>query len=145
MKQERLLTISEASELLDLDVAKSTLRRWEENGKLILDIRTKGGQKRYKLSSLLPEMKNKNSYNRKTIAYARVSSYNQKDFLYKFTTYLTETCLNEKILNTIDLDIKTLATLSNKIFIKSSKPLKKNLRKLLNQIITNFYYLQSLY
>ena len=145
MKQEKLLTISEASELLDLDVAKSTLRRWEENGKLILDIRTKGGQKRYKLSSLLPEMKNKNSYNRKTIAYARVSSYNQKDFLYKFTTYLTETCLNEKILNTIDLDIKTLATLSNKIFIKSSKPLKKNLRKLLNQIITNFYYLQSLY
>jgi predicted site-specific integrase-resolvase len=79
MKQEKLLTISEASELLDLDVAKSTLRRWEENGKLILDIRTKGGQKRYKLSSLLPEMKNKNSYNRKTIAYARVSFYNQKD------------------------------------------------------------------
>ena len=143
MKQEKLLTISEVSELLG--VAKSTLRRWEEEGKLIPDIRTKGGQKRYKLSSLLPEMKNKNSYNRKTIAYARVSSYNQKDFLYKFTTYLTETCLNEKILNTIDLDIKTLATLSNKIFIKSSKPLKKNLRKLLNQIITNFYYLQSLY
>jgi excisionase family DNA binding protein len=57
MKQEKLLTISEASELLG--VAKSTLRRWEEEGKLIPDIRTKEGQKRYKLSSLLSEMKHK--------------------------------------------------------------------------------------
>jgi len=79
MKQERLLTISEASELLG--VAKSTLRRWEEEGKLIPDVRTKGGQRRYKLSSLRPEMKHKTNYNRKTIAYARVSSHDQKDDL----------------------------------------------------------------
>ena len=52
MNQERLLTISEASKLLG--VAKSTLRRWEEEGKLIPDVRTKGGQRRYKLSSLRP-------------------------------------------------------------------------------------------
>jgi len=73
MKQEKLLTISEASKLLG--VAKSTLRRWEEEGKLIPDVRTKGGQRRYKLSSLRPEMKHKTNYNRKTIAYARVSSH----------------------------------------------------------------------
>ena len=79
MKQERLLTISEASKLLG--VAKSTLRRWEEEGKLISDVKTKGGQRRYKLSSLRPEMKHKINYNRKTIAYARVSSHEQKDVL----------------------------------------------------------------
>jgi excisionase family DNA binding protein len=44
MKQEKLLTISEVSELLG--VVKSTLRRWEEDEKLIPDIKTKRGQKR---------------------------------------------------------------------------------------------------
>ena len=70
---KKLLTIREASEILG--VATSTLRRWEKEGKLIPDERTKGGQRRYKLSTLLPEMKHKTNYNRKTIAYARVSSH----------------------------------------------------------------------
>ena len=76
MKTEKLLNIAQASKLLG--VAQSTLRRWEEEGRLIPDERTKGNQRRYKLSSLRPEMKHSNDYNRKTIAYARVSSHDQK-------------------------------------------------------------------
>ena len=74
-----MLNINQASKLLG--VAQSTLRRWEEEGKLIPDARTKGNQRRYKLSSLRPEMKHKTDYNRKTLAYARVSSHGQKEDL----------------------------------------------------------------
>jgi len=76
MKDEKLLNINQASKILG--VAQSTLRRWENEGRLIPDSRTKGGQRRYKLSTLRPEMKHKIDYNRKTIAYARVSSNDQK-------------------------------------------------------------------
>lgn len=76
MKNSKLLTISEASSLLG--VSESTLRRWETEGKLIPDERTKGNQRRYKLSSLRPEMKREQGCIRQTIAYARVSSHDQK-------------------------------------------------------------------
>ena len=71
MKTEKLLNIAQASKLLG--VAQSTLRRWEDEGRLIPDERTKGNQRRYKLSSLRPEMRHSKDCNRKTIAYARVS------------------------------------------------------------------------
>ena len=122
MKQEKLLTISEASELLG--VAKSTLRRWEEEGKLIPDIRTKGGQRRYKLSSLLPEMKHKNSYNRKTIAYARVSSYDQKDDLERQKQVLEMYCASN------GWDFEILSDLGSGINYN-----KKGLKTLINSII----------
>ena len=122
MKQERLLTISEASKLLG--VAKSTLRRWEEEGKLIPDVRTKGGQRRYKLSSLLPEMKHKNSYNRKTIAYARVSSYDQKDDLERQKQVLEMYCASN------GWDFEILSDLGSGINYN-----KKGLKTLINSII----------
>ena len=122
MKQEKLLTISEASELLG--VAKSTLRRWEEEGKLIPDIRTKGGQRRYKLSSLRPEMKHKNSYNRKTIAYARVSSYDQKDDLERQKQLLEMYCASN------GWDFEILSDLGSGINYN-----KKGLKTLINAII----------
>ena len=122
MKQEKLLTISEASELLG--VAKSTLRRWEEEGKLIPDVRTKGGQRRYKLSSLLPEMKHKNSYNRKTIAYARVSSYDQKDDLERQKQVLEMYCASN------GWDFEILSDLGSGINYN-----KKGLKTLINSII----------
>ncbi len=81
METEKLLNIAQASKLLG--VAQSTLKRWEKENRLIPDERTKGNQRRYKLSSLRPEMKHKTSYNRKTIAYARVSSDDQKSDLEK--------------------------------------------------------------
>jgi predicted site-specific integrase-resolvase len=76
MKTEKLLNIAQASKLLG--VADSTMRRWEREGKLIPDERTAGNQRRYKLSSLRPEMGRGVDYDRKTIAYSRVSSYDQK-------------------------------------------------------------------
>ncbi|MFW9620445.1 MAG: IS607 family transposase [Sulfurospirillum sp.] len=79
MRTEKLLSISEAAKLLG--VVESTLRRWEEEGRLMPDERTKGNQRRYKLSSLRPELKRGIDYNRKTIAYARVSSHDQKNDL----------------------------------------------------------------
>jgi excisionase family DNA binding protein len=122
MKQEKLLTISEASKLLG--VAKSTLRRWEEEGKLIPDVRTKGGQRRYKLSSLLPEMKHKNSYNRKTIAYARVSSYDQKDDLERQKQVLEMYCASN------GWDFEILSDLGSGINYN-----KKGLKTLIHSII----------
>ena len=122
MKQEKLLTISEASKLLG--VAKSTLRRWEEEGKLIPDVRTKGGQRRYKLSSLLPEMKHKNSYNRKTIAYARVSSYDQKDDLERQKQVLEMYCASN------GWDFEIISDLGSGINYN-----KKGLKTLINAII----------
>lgn len=76
MKTEKLLNIAQASKILG--VADSTMRRWEREGKLIPDERTAGNQRRYKLSSLRPEMGRGVDYDRKTIAYARVSSHDQK-------------------------------------------------------------------
>ncbi|MBF0298383.1 MAG: IS607 family transposase [Oligoflexia bacterium] len=78
---DKFLTINEASKILG--VSKSTLRRWESSGYLKADKRTVGNQRRYKLSSIDPEMirsnfKNNSNDNKMTIAYARVSSADQK-------------------------------------------------------------------
>lgn len=69
-----MLSISEASKLLG--VTPKTLRLWEKEGK-IKSIRTKGRHRRYHVSDLLGTKK-KNSI---TIAYARVSSHDQKEDL----------------------------------------------------------------
>ncbi|MEG4055940.1 MULTISPECIES: IS607 family transposase [unclassified Microcoleus] len=68
------LTITEAAKLKG--VSASTLRRWEAEGKLIPE-RTANGHRRYDLANLLGLKPN----GALTIAYARVSSHNQKDDL----------------------------------------------------------------
>jgi len=73
---DKLLSIEKAAELLG--VSTGTLRRWEREGKLIPDERTAGNQRRYLLSSIQPQMKYSAKVARKTIAYARVSSHDQK-------------------------------------------------------------------
>ncbi len=60
----KLLSIKEASKVLG--VSESTLRRWEREKKLIPDERTKRNQRRYKLSSLRPNMKLFNQKDRET-------------------------------------------------------------------------------
>lgn len=58
-----------------LGVSSSTLRRWETSGKLVPE-RTVGGQRRYSASQLMiPRMQQSQ---RKTVAYSRVSSHDQK-------------------------------------------------------------------
>lgn len=71
----KFVSISEAAEALG--VAAITLRRWEVSGKLI-PVRTKGGARRYDMSILNPELFLSAPKSRKTIAYARVSSHDQK-------------------------------------------------------------------
>lgn len=73
---DKLLNISQAANVLG--VSESTLRRWETEGRLVPDERTAGGQRRYKLSSIRPQMKHGDKLERKTVAYARVSSHDQK-------------------------------------------------------------------
>lgn len=60
-----------------LGVSTSTLRRWDITGKL-KPARTEGGQRRYDLADLLPGQLHGRAGARKSIAYARVSSHDQK-------------------------------------------------------------------
>jgi putative resolvase len=76
---DRLLSVSEAGKLLG--VSESTLRRWEKEGRLIPDERTLGNQRRYRIRSISPETLHQGSKNKKTFAYARCSSRDQKEDL----------------------------------------------------------------
>jgi len=75
----RYVSISDAAKALGVSV--TTLRRWEAVGKLIPE-HTAGGHRRYDLSKLRPEMfRAEEAAARRTIAYARVSSHDQKNDL----------------------------------------------------------------
>jgi predicted site-specific integrase-resolvase len=70
----RLLAIGEAAKVLGVSI--STLRRWEKEGKLIPESTT-SKHRRYDLAKLKPETFHQED-KRKTVAYARVSSHDQK-------------------------------------------------------------------
>jgi len=72
---DRLLSIGQASKLLGVSI--STLRRWEAEGKLVPN-RTAAGHRRYDLSQSNPETIYAVPEDRRTVAYARVSSHDQK-------------------------------------------------------------------
>ena len=74
----RLYSIGEASKALGVSI--TTLRRWEAEGRLIPD-HTAGGHRRYDLSKLKPEVYRSVVDTRQTVAYARVSSHDQKEDL----------------------------------------------------------------
>ena len=61
----------------ELGVAQETLRRWEAAGKITVE-RTPQGHRRYDLSQLRGLVPTKNSSSKPTLAYARVSSHDQK-------------------------------------------------------------------
>jgi len=73
---DKLLTVGEAA--IALGVSTSTLRRWDKQKKLIPK-RTKGGQRRYSLSQINPHLAPQENHEKLTLAYARVSSYDQKE------------------------------------------------------------------
>ncbi len=120
----KMLSVSEAAKILGVSI--STLRRWEKEGKLIPDIRTKGGQRRYKLSSLFPELKRKQDYRRKTIAYARVSSSDQKEDLERQKKVLELYCASN------GWDFEIISDLGSGINYH-----KKGLKKLINAILND--------
>ncbi|MDM8521724.1 IS607 family transposase, partial [Anaerolineales bacterium HSG6] len=84
------VSISEAAK--ELGVTQETLRRWETAGKIEVE-RTPGGHRRYDLSKLyglVPRLERQSS--RVTLAYARVSSYDQKDDLARQVALLETFC-----------------------------------------------------
>lgn len=88
---KRLLTIGEAAEALG--VTTTTLRNWDRNGVLHPDEKTHGGDRRYRIESLR-NFKPSSSIteDRKTIAYARVSSHDQKQDLVRQVQVLENFC-----------------------------------------------------
>lgn len=74
---DKLITISETAKRLG--ISPTTLRRWEESGKLVPE-RIQGNQRRYRLSQIEPAT-HLRKQDKKTLTYARVSSHDQKDDL----------------------------------------------------------------
>jgi putative resolvase len=76
-----------------LGVSPQTLRRWEREGKDIAVQRTKGGQRRYDLSKMRPLAIGPEKLSKGiTIAYARVSSHDQKEDLQRQEKMLEMFC-----------------------------------------------------
>lgn len=83
-----LMSIHEASEFLGVSI--STLRRWEYENRLVPE-KTAGGHRRYDKDKLIRFM-NKKEGNRITIAYARVSSSDQKEDLERQKKAVSDYC-----------------------------------------------------
>lgn len=121
---KNMLTISEAAKALG--VTTTTLRNWDKKGLLKPDELTKGGDRRYRLESLKnirPSLNNSKD-NLRTIAYARVSSYDQKDDLIRQVGVLESYCASR------GFDYEIIQDLGS-----GMNYYKKGLTKLLNLIL----------
>ncbi len=84
------LSIGQASIMLGISV--STIRRWEQLKKLLPTFRTSGGHRRYSLTDLKQYLGISVSDKKKVIAYARVSSSDQKEDLKRQVERLDNYC-----------------------------------------------------
>lgn len=75
----------------ELGVSQATLRRWEAAGKIEVD-RTPNGHRRYDLSKLYGLVPRPPTTGRPTLAYARVSSHDQKEGLVRQVALLESFC-----------------------------------------------------
>ena len=73
-----MVGIGEAATALGVSI--TTLRRWEREGRLVPE-HTAGKHRRYDLAKLKPEIVHAAKDERATVAYARVSSHDQRDDL----------------------------------------------------------------
>lgn len=90
---ERLVSIGEAASALGVSI--TTLRRWEASGRLAAE-HTAGGHRRYDLAKLKPELfRAEADAQRRTVAYARVSSHDQKDDLERQKQVLEMYCARQ--------------------------------------------------
>jgi len=118
----KLITIGEASEVLGVSV--STLRRWDKEGRLSPE-RTASGHRRYDISKLKPELYRTFEHeSRKTIAYARVSSHDQKNDLERQKQVLEMYCAKHGWTYEIISDLGS-----------GMNYYKKGLKKLLSEIL----------
>ena len=119
-----LLSIGQAARVLGVTI--QTLRNWDRNGLLHPDERTKGGDRRYKLETLRRINRNIvfNKDDLKTIAYARVSSHDQKDDLVRQVQALEMYCAKN------GFDYEVIQDLGS-----GMNYYKKGLTRLLNMIL----------
>ncbi len=90
---QRYVGIGEAAEALGVSI--DTLRRWERTGKLVGE-RTPGGHRRYDLAKLRPELfRAEEEASRRTLAYARVSSRDQREDLERQKQVLEVYCARQ--------------------------------------------------
>lgn len=89
----KFLSIKEAASMLG--VSTQTLRRWEKSGKLTPTVRTKGNQRRYDPATFFPIRSEDKIGKRPTIAYARVSSHDQKEDLQRQKEMLEMYCSSQ--------------------------------------------------
>lgn len=75
----RFSSIGEAAQMMGISVI--TLRRWEREGKAISVERTAGGHRRYDLAKIQTRKRTTPNFEQATVAYARVSSHDQKSDL----------------------------------------------------------------
>ena len=90
------ISIGQAAKVIGVSI--STLRRWEDEQFFKCDFRTKGGHRRYDISKIESGFLNKNNSidNRKVVAYARVSSHDQKRDLVRQKQRLEQHCKSNK-------------------------------------------------
>jgi predicted site-specific integrase-resolvase len=119
---KKLVSIGDASKILGVSIP--TLRRWDKEGRLV-PIKTDAGHRRYDISEIRPETTHKfASDTRKTIAYARVSSHDQKDDLERQKQVLELFCSKQGWTFDIVSDLGSGMNYN-----------KKGLRKLLDSIL----------
>lgn len=120
----KLLSIGQASKTLGVTI--QTLRNWDKKGLLKPDELTKGGERRYKLESLKQINRNIvfNKDDLKTIAYARVSSHDQKEDLIRQVQVLELYCSKQGFKYEVIQDLGS-----------GMNYYKKGLTKLLNLIL----------
>lgn len=117
---DRLLAIGEAAKVLGVSI--TTLRRWEKEGKLLPEP-TSSKHRRYDLAKLKPEIFHQED-SRKTVAYARVSSSDQKDDLERQKQVLEMYCAKQGWTFEVVSDLGSAMNYQ-----------KKGLKRLLNAII----------
>lgn len=117
----RMIPISEAANVLGVSV--TTLRRWEKTGKLTSN-RTHAGHRRYDLSKIKPELFHAGDISPKTVAYARVSSHDQKTDLERQKQVLELYCARQ------GWTFEVIADLGSGMNYH-----KKGLKRLLNDIL----------
>ena len=117
----RFISIGTASKALGVSIA--TLRRWESEGKLV-PIRTAAGHRRYDLEQLNPVLPHTTVDKRRTVAYARVSSHDQKNDLERQKQVLELYCAKQ------GWKFEVIADLGSGMNYH-----KKGLKRLLNDVI----------